>query len=152
SLKPWPGLLNEIKESPCATTNIKKLQFALIASSKSFIKLRQCLASNGVGRSVQKHLDLGIVSFSGIVRHPAIGLEVEILQIIARSLPTRSLAEHFVVRVAFAASMDFGKIFKEEHRATNQGQKRSIVIGRNGINSGLYIGDVLHKKPNHIRI
>jgi hypothetical protein len=31
------------------------------------MELRQCLASNGVGRTVQKHLDLGVVSFSGIV-------------------------------------------------------------------------------------
>ena len=65
-MKARPSLLNKIEESPCAATNIKKLQFALIASSKSFMELRQCLASNGVGRSVQKHFDLGVVSFSGI--------------------------------------------------------------------------------------
>src|SRR6516165_2391745 len=50
-LKARPGLLNEIEESPGAATNIKKPQFALIVSSKSLMELRQCLASNGVGRT-----------------------------------------------------------------------------------------------------
>jgi hypothetical protein len=51
---------NEIEELPCAAPNIKQLQFALIASSKGLMELRQCLASSGVGSSVQKHLDLGV--------------------------------------------------------------------------------------------
>jgi hypothetical protein len=39
--KARPGLLNEIKESPCAATDIKKPQFALIASNKCLMELRQ---------------------------------------------------------------------------------------------------------------
>src|SRR5215472_19260699 len=105
-LKARPGLLNEIEESPGAATNIKKPQFALIASSKSLMELRQCLASNGVGRSVQKHLDLGVVSFSGIVGHPAARLKMEILQIVGAPLSPRFLVQDFVVCAALAALMD----------------------------------------------
>src|SRR5262249_14100842 len=50
-LKARPGLLNEIEESPGATTNIKKPQFALIASSESLTELWQCLTSNWPHRS-----------------------------------------------------------------------------------------------------
>src|SRR3974390_3329053 len=116
-LKARPGLLNEIKESPGAATNIKKPQFALIAFSKSLMELRQCLASNGVGRTVQKHLDLGVVSFSGIVGHPAARLKMEILQIVGGPLSTRFTAQDFVVCPALAASMDVWKIFEEVSRA-----------------------------------
>ena len=106
--------------SPGAATNVKKPQFALITSSKSFIELRQCLASNGVGRTVQKHLDLGVVSFSGIVGHPAARLKMKILQIVGGPLSTRFRAQDFVVCAALAASMDVWKIFEEEPRAMDQ--------------------------------
>src|SRR5215470_10951810 len=116
-LKARPGLLNEIEESPGAATNIKKPQFALITSSKSLMELRQCLASNGVGRSVQKHLDLGVVSFSGIVGQPAARLKMEILQIVGRPLSLRFLVQDFVVCPVLATPMNFWKVFEEEPRA-----------------------------------
>src|SRR5262245_36265806 len=119
-LKAWPGLLNEIEESAGAATNIKKPQFALITSSKSFMELGQCLASSGVGRSVQKYLDLGVVSFSGIVGHPAARLKMKILQVIGGPLSTRFRAQDFVVCAALAASMDVWKVFEEEPRAMDQ--------------------------------
>src|SRR5262252_7035722 len=118
-LKARPGLLNEIEESPGAATNIKKPQFALIASSESLMELRQCLASNGVGRTIQKHLDLGVVSLSRIIGHPAARLKMEILQIVGGPLCTRFRAQDFVVCPALAASGCW-KIFEEEPRAIDQ--------------------------------
>src|SRR5215469_12688131 len=112
-LKARPGLLNEIEESPGAATNIKKPPFALIATSKSFMELRQCLASNGVGRTIQKHLDLGVVSLSRIIGHPAARLKMEILQIVGGPLCTRFRAQDFVVCPALAASMDVGRSSKK---------------------------------------
>src|ERR1039458_3973093 len=45
---------------------------------------------------------------------------MEILQIVAGSLPARFLAQDFVVGSSLAASMDGGEILEEKSRAVNQ--------------------------------
>ena len=69
---------------------------------------------------VQKYLDLGVVSFSRIVGHPAARLKMEILQIVGGPLSTRFRAQDFAVCPALAASMDVWKILEEEPRAMDQ--------------------------------
>src|SRR6266699_2158428 len=44
-------------------------------------------------------------------------LEMEVLQIVAGPPPTRALAQNFVVRLALAAPVNFGKILEEKPRA-----------------------------------
>ena len=102
----------------------------------------------GVGShwlSRKKHLDLGVVSLSGIVCHPAARLEVEILEVVARSFSARLLVQHFVIRAAFAASMDLGEILEEQPGAINECEQRSIVIRRKRINARLDISEVLQE-------
>src|SRR5215467_1787951 len=79
-VKAGPGLLDEIEKSPGATADIEKPQLALVASGKFFMELRQGLAPHRIGCSLEQNLDLGVITLSRLVRQPAPGLKVEILQ------------------------------------------------------------------------
>ena len=77
---------------------------------------------------------------------------MEILQIVAGSLPARPLVQDFVVRVIVAAPMDLGKILKKKPRAVKHCQQRSVMIGGKRVKTGLDIGEVLLEKDGHIRV
>ena len=144
-LESRPGLLGEIEKSSGATAGIKECQFALIASGECFVQRRQRLPSHGVGCAIEQHLDLRVIALSGIVRHPAAGLEVEILQIIARALAARFFAQHVVVGAALATAMHCREIFEEKSRAMNKGEQSAVMISGQGVNASLDIGEILQK-------
>ena len=54
---------------------------------------------------------------------------MKILQIVARPLPARFIAQDFVVCAVLASPMNFGEILEEKPRALNQRKKRSVMIG-----------------------
>ena len=77
---------------------------------------------------------------------------MEILQVVARTLPACAVAQDFVVRPVLAAPMDLGEILEKKARAIKQRQQRPIMIGGERIKAGLDIGEVLLEKDGHIRV
>src|SRR5690242_13236354 len=113
-VKARPGLLHEIEKSSGAAPDVEEPQLALIATGKKFVELRQRLASHRIGRSVEQHFNLGVISLGGIIRHPAARLKVEILKIVAWPLGARVGVENFAICAGLATAMDLGKIRKEQ--------------------------------------
>jgi hypothetical protein len=111
---------------------------------------RQCLASHGIGSSVEEHFDLRVIALSGVIRHPAARLEMKILQ--TWSFAARFSSQYFVVCPALATSMYLREILKEESRATNEGEQRSVMIGGEGVKTGFNIGEILQKQFSHIGV
>src|SRR5215469_3916988 len=104
--KPRPGLLDEIEKPSGAAADVEERELALIASGKNLVQRDERLAADRIGGAIEQHLDLGVVALGGISRHPAAGLEVEILQVIGRALAACLLAQHLVQAALLAAAVD----------------------------------------------
>src|SRR5215216_3549183 len=83
--EPGPGLLEGIEKPSRPTTDVEQSEAALISSGEYFVQLRQGLASDGIRRTFEQNLDLGVVAPRRSVGHPATGLEMKILQVVSRS-------------------------------------------------------------------
>ena len=114
--KPRPGLFDEVEKAAGAAADIQKRKLALIAAGEDLVKRRQRLPPDRIGAAVEQHLDLGVVALGGVIGHPAAGLEMEILQIVARPLAAGLAVEHLVMHRLLAALMDVGKIGKKQPR------------------------------------
>jgi hypothetical protein len=77
---------------------------------------RERLPSRGICCPVEQHLDLCVVALRRVFGHPAAGLEVEILQIIARPLVASFGVQHFAYSSTLAATVDLGQILEEKSR------------------------------------
>src|SRR5262249_28118383 len=77
---------------------------------------------------------------------------MEILQVIAGPFVSSGLAPNLIVMPALATAMDSRKILEEQPRATQQCRRRSVVIGREGIDAGLDIGEILSQQGGHVRV
>jgi hypothetical protein len=67
-VKARPGLLHEIEKSSGAAANVEQPQSALITFGEQFVELRQRLPPHRIGRSVEQHFNLGVISLGGIIR------------------------------------------------------------------------------------
>src|SRR5262245_40325712 len=63
----WPGLLDEVDEAPGATADVKKLELPLIAPDEDLVQRNERLAADCVGRAIEQHLDLSVVTLRRIV-------------------------------------------------------------------------------------
>ncbi len=119
-------MLDEVEKLSGATADVEQPQLAVIASGENFMELRQGLAPHRIGCAVEQDLDLGVIALSGLIRQPAAGLKVEILQIVARPRAAGVFVENLIVGPPFAASIDLGKILKEQPGAINQREQRPV--------------------------
>ena len=143
--KARPGLLDKVEKPSGATADIQKPQLALIASGKEVMELRQGLPPHRIGGAVEQDLDLGVIALSRLIRQPAAGLIVEILQIVARPGAARVFIENLAVGPPVAAAMDCRQIREEQSRTIDERQQLSIMIEGQGINAGHDIGEVLQE-------
>jgi len=116
-------LFDLIEEAPGTAADVEKSKLALIASGEHSSQLRQCLTTNGIGSPIEEHLDLGVVPFRRLIRHPAARLEMEVLEIIVWSLPDSVFVQDLTVTPTLSAAMDFWKILKKEPGALQQRQQ-----------------------------
>jgi hypothetical protein len=66
-----PCLLDEIQEAPGSAADINQPQFALVASRERLRERAQRLPTHDIGRSLEQHLDLRVVTVSGFLGQPA---------------------------------------------------------------------------------
>src|SRR6516165_4991989 len=109
----WPDLFERVDKSSCPTPDIDNLQLALVLAGKDLMKLWQRLPPNRICRAVKKNLDLRVIQFGGLLRHPATRLIVEVLEVVARAPPRGNFVSNFAIGASLAASMDVGKIVEE---------------------------------------
>ena len=110
--QPRPALLDAIEEAAGAAGDIDQPQPALVAPGKGFRQRRQRLPPHRVRRSLEQHLDLGVVAVGGVVGQPAARLEMEILQVVVGAAAARLGIEDFVSGVALAARVDVRQVAK----------------------------------------
>src|SRR5712692_8249269 len=108
-----PSLLETVEKTSGAAADVEQLEEALIAPGEKLVQRRQRLSSGRIGRPIEQHLDLGIVSLRRILRHPAARLEVKIPKIVVRPLATRVLGQHLPVVAVLAAAVDFRQVLEE---------------------------------------
>ena len=60
--EPRPNLFEKIEKAPCPAADVEKSQFAPVPSGKNFMELRQSLPARRIGRPVEEHLDLRVIS------------------------------------------------------------------------------------------
>jgi hypothetical protein len=89
-------------------------QLALIALGEDLMQGRQHLPPHGIGGPAEQHLNLGIVALGRVLRHPAAGLKVEVLEIVAGSFATGLLGEDLAVPAALAPAVDAWQILEEK--------------------------------------
>src|SRR5258708_27002870 len=150
--EPWPSLFEKIESTSGAAAHVEKPETALIAPGKYLVERPQRLSPSSVGRSVKKNFDLGIVALRRFMRHPAPRLVIEILQIVAGPFAACFIAQHFKVLAVFTAAVDAGQILEEHARSMEQCQQRTIMIGGQGIDTGLEIGGGLQGQGCHVRV
>src|SRR5437764_491518 len=89
---------------------------------------RQRLAAHRIGTAFEEYLDLRVVPVGRILRKPAAGLIVEILQIVIRPLTRRRFGQHLASAVALASAMDRRQVLEEQPRTTETRQQRAVMI------------------------
>src|SRR5215831_15661654 len=108
-----PGLLDELEKTPSAAAGIEKPEVSLIAAGENFMDRRQGLPPRRICRTIEKHLDLQVVSPGRFVRQIAPGLKMEVLQIVGRPLAGNLRGQHFIVMSSLPAAMNAGQIREE---------------------------------------
>ena len=77
---------------------------------------------------------------------------MEILQVVAGPLAAGFLAQHLLPLVLLAAAVHFRQIGEEQPRAREQLRQRAVVVGRQRIDAGLDIGEVLREQAGHVGV
>ncbi len=77
---------------------------------------------------------------------------MKVLQVIGWSLSASLLSQDFLAPAAFATLVNFREILEEQPGSVEQRQQRPIMVGGKWIKAGFYVGQVLPKKPGHVRV
>ncbi len=150
--KARPGLLEKVEKASGTATGVEHLEAALVAAGEHLVQRHQRLSPYRIGRTVEQHLDLGVVAPRRFRRHPAARLEVEVLQVVARPPAERVPAHDLPGMTELAPTMDLGKIREEQAGAPDKLQRRAVMIRRQGIDAGFHIGEILPEQDGHIRV
>jgi hypothetical protein len=71
------------------------------------------LASYRVGSPVEEHLHLQIVTLGRVLRHPAAGLEMEILEVVVGSAPAGLFVDHLGVVTSLSTMVNARQVLEE---------------------------------------
>src|SRR6266851_7869832 len=126
--QPRPGLLAKIEEAAGAAADVEQAQTALIAPGEQLVERHQRLPPGRIGRAFEQHLDLRVVTPRGLLRHPAAGLEMEILQVVNRTLAAAVLVQHFPPMAVLAAAVHLRQVLEEQARALDEDRPGAVVI------------------------
>jgi hypothetical protein len=77
---------------------------------------------------------------------------MEVLQIVARPLAARFLRQDVPPATTLAPLMDLRQVLEEEARSLDEHRPRTVAIHRQGIDTGLDIGEVLPKQTGHVGV
>ena len=114
--------MNEFEKASGAAADVDDLQAALIAPGENLVERHQRLPACRIGRSVEQHLDLRVITLRRGVGQPAARLEVEILQVVVGPLAARVRGQHLADLAALAPVMDLGRSSKNRReRASRTG-------------------------------
>ena len=110
----------------------------------------QSLTAHGIGTAGEEHFDLMIVDCSRVGRKPAIGLKMEVLQIVARVTRPIGLIQNFVVPAAMPPPLDRAQIPKVARRTAESPHRLLQQVVRHAIETGIDILPVALQQPTQI--
>jgi hypothetical protein len=150
--KPRPRLLDEIEKPAGAAGDVEQSQSALIAPGEDLMQRRQRLAAHRIGTALEQHLDLRVVAIGRILREPAAGLIVEVLQVVVRALARGRFGHHLAIALALAPAMDLRQVREEQPRAAQPREQRAVMVSGERIDPRLDIGEVPRQQACQVGI
>ena len=139
----WIVVLDEGQEAAGAAGDVDQ---AGVGAAPAFHEPRQGhqgLAPHGIGAAAEQHLDLMVVEFRRLAAHPAAGLVVEVLQVVARVVAARrGVAKHLAGVAGMAPAFHVAQVAKVARCHGERLDRRPRQVVRQAVVSGLDVGQV----------
>ena len=144
-------VLDEGQEASGAAGQVQELGFGAAPPGHEGGERHQSLAAHGIGRAGEEHLDLVVVELGRASAQVAVGLIVEILQIVGRKVLLESLVRPDLgAGAGVAPPLDTLEIGEVGRRHGKRLERRGDQIVGHPVVTGLDVAPVLSEQLDHV--